>query len=167
MYCMGHLHLYLRSYNWIRTVHSMVLDSFAYIYIYTVSWGVAHAINCSHFFVHFYVQTTVVLCIAQSSCPFQGENQGLLKLAFTTSMQVCRSTQWPLKRTYYCDYANIYNIYMIILHNNDTAETNGFTKSQWYPTFNILNDIHVVYIFMYKVYKFVPQNIEIKFLLAH
>ena len=54
--------------------------------------AVSYVTNTSIFFVHFYVQTTMVWCIAQSSCSLQGENRGPLEQAFTTSMQVRRST---------------------------------------------------------------------------
>ena len=59
--------------------------------------AVAHVTNNSQFLIHFYVQTTVVSCIAQSSCPLQGENWQPLEQAFITSMQVRRSTHGPPK----------------------------------------------------------------------
>ena len=55
---------------------------------------VPHATHMRQFFIHFYVKTTMVLSIAQSSCPFQGENQGPLQLTFTTSLEVHRPAHW-------------------------------------------------------------------------
>ena len=94
--------------------------------------AVPHATNSSQFCVHFVCSKyMVVLCITQSSCPLQGENQGPFELAFVTSMQVHCSTHWPLKINIPQMTADAWKQW----HPNETVK--GFTNNLIYCAVSI------------------------------